>query len=119
VGLRFVDLVAGEDIKYKGFSLIHGLSQAGSRMVPSGAKRAVQIFFDSLVNSLVGEGVKTQIKEVLLTECSAPWSVCPTAFLILTVAFAPTSLLHQERAHHSGLILRESLSARRQELQQK
>ena len=47
VGLLFVDLVACEAIRNKGFPLISGLSQAGSRMVPSGA----QIFFASLVNS--------------------------------------------------------------------
>jgi hypothetical protein len=51
VGLLFVDLVAGEDLKNKGFPLIYGLSQAGSRMVPSGAQSAAQIFFASLVKS--------------------------------------------------------------------
>jgi len=38
VGLLFVDLAAFEVIKNKGFPLIHGLSQVGSRMVPSGAQ---------------------------------------------------------------------------------
>ena len=64
MGLLFVDLVVGEDIKNKGYPLIHGLSPAGSRMVPSGA----QIFFDLLVNSLFahlkGDTVLGRIEKV-------------------------------------------------------
>ena len=70
--------------------------------------------------TLFGEGVKTRIKEALLTECNLHTIVRLPNGVFNPYTGIRTNLLFFTKgaAHHRGLVLRAPLSARRQELQQ-
>jgi type I restriction-modification system DNA methylase subunit len=71
--------------------------------------------------TLFGEGVKTRIKEALLTDCNLHTIVRLPNGVFNPYTGIRTNLLflHQGRAHHPRLVLRASVSTRRQELQQR
>ena len=70
--------------------------------------------------TLFGEGVKTRIKEALLTECNLHTIVRLPNGVFNPYTGIRTNLLFFTKgaADHRGLVLRAPLSARRQELQQ-